>query len=675
LAIGHGGSNFISVYKRSGDAFTRLARPATVPSSTVSGLAWSPDDTYLAVADAGVSSIRIYKRSGDTLTLTDTESVGSNPQGCGWSPDGTYLSVTFQTSPRWKTFTISGDVLTDVGAMPALPGTGADIDWHPSGDYVAVQHFVSPYLSVFSRSGTTFTKISDPATLPVSGPGNAYGGSLRWAPDGLQLSMGQSSSPYICTYSFDSGTDTLTRLSNPATLPTGSGGGVTYFHNPPPSTTDVVGSAAGTSTASASHESTGPMSSVGSSAGVADAAAVGEATTGPTANLTLPLMTISAQGNLGVMESWPALSTWTIQVLANYGGDNTLPVITLAATAVTPTEAMVTLPMWGLEAESSWAMDGSNELPLFVLDASAATGHIAGAELTAPALLLDAAAGSYAFLELPLATVEVAGVAGTVGSAELQSPAIVAETAILSAGFSAASNTRRAPTLEAYGLATNAAVFDEVLKPVRIVASGVIGYRGRAELTLPGLVLGAEAYSNTTGQLDSDTPTWEIDAAAFNDIAEAYRAWALNVRTAALSEYSGLAFNSFGTFNGRVLAAGPTGVHVVGEADKDDTVNISALVRTAMVDFGTTYNKRVPRAYLGASMGQDMEFHTITTHDGTRAYLIQRNGNPDMQQRRVPIGRGPKSRFWQFEVANRDGGDFTVADILVYPEADRRRVV
>jgi len=195
------------------------------------------------------------------------------------------------------------------------------------------------------------------------------------------------------------------------------------------------------------------------------------------------------------------------------------------------------------------------------------------------------------------------------------------------------------------------------------------------ELTVPALVLSATAYSDNTATLDAAIPTIQLDAEAFSAIAEAYRTWAINVRNAALTEYTGLAFNSLATFNGHVLAAGPTGVHVFGESSKDGTANIDALIRTAQVDFDTTYNKRVPRAYVGMSADEDMEFHTVTSQDGLRSYLIPRNGNTLVQQRRAPIGRGPKARFWQFEVANRNGGDFLLVDLLVYPEVGNRRVV
>jgi lipopolysaccharide export system protein LptC len=68
MAVAHFTSPFITIYKRSGDTFTKLANPATLPASTGNGVAFSSDDTYMAVAHSTSPFITIYKRSGDTFT-------------------------------------------------------------------------------------------------------------------------------------------------------------------------------------------------------------------------------------------------------------------------------------------------------------------------------------------------------------------------------------------------------------------------------------------------------------------------------------------------------------------------------------------------------------------------------------------------------------------------------
>lgn len=673
-----GSADPITIYKRTGDAFAKLADPPSMPTTVCASVAWSPDDTYLAVGASSGGQWRIYKRSGDSFTsLTLPTAFANDVNGCAWSPDGTYVSWTGNSSPNWGVLKRSGDTFTLLTGLAAVSGVGFSTDWDSTGTFVAVAHNNSPYLSVFERSGDTFTKIADPATLPPSGP-NSYANTVAWSPTDSHLAVATNSSPYLTTYTWNSSTKVLTALASPATLPPDTTRGISWYFNPP--SVDAVGSAPGTSTVAASHASTGPMSSIAASSGVASATAVG-ATVPPTAAyITFPALstwTISAGTGDGLYGTLPALTSWTIVADTGAGMVNTLPALstwTVDATSEFSTYAQLTAPMWSMDAIGSPAMYGDNTFSPWELTATLVTGTISSAASSMPALVLDATTGSYAVVEIPI-TLEASGLAGAVGNATLELPAVTLQTAIDNSTVATATLLAPAMSIAAAGLAENDCSVDEVFKPVRLVSTGVVGYAGQVSVELPAIVLNAAAHSDNVATAAGEVPMWYVDADAFSAIVEAYRAWALNVSNAALTEYTGMSFNSFGTFQGRVLAAGSTGLHVVGEADLDNTTKIDALIRTALVDFGTSYNKRVPRAYVGLKAVQDMEFHTITTHDGTRAYLIPRNGNEDAQQRRVPIGRGPKARFWQFGLSNRDGGDFTVIDVLVYPEVIGRRVV
>lgn len=81
-------------------------------------------------------------------------------------------------------------------------------------NYLAEAHSTSPYMTVYQADGTTFTKLADPATLPTG-----QGGGTSFSPDESLLAVAHDVSPYVSIYTV-SGT-TLTKLSNPATLPTG----------------------------------------------------------------------------------------------------------------------------------------------------------------------------------------------------------------------------------------------------------------------------------------------------------------------------------------------------------------------------------------------------------------------------------------------------------------------
>jgi WD40 repeat protein len=104
LAVAHNTSPFIAIYKRSGDTFTKLANPDILPTGTGFGTAFSPDSTYLAVGHSNTPFITIYKRSGDTFTKLanpDTLPPAQSQHGgsVDFSPNGTYLALSYFAFP------------------------------------------------------------------------------------------------------------------------------------------------------------------------------------------------------------------------------------------------------------------------------------------------------------------------------------------------------------------------------------------------------------------------------------------------------------------------------------------------------------------------------------------------------------------------------------------------
>jgi WD40 repeat protein len=78
--------------------------------------------------------------------------------------------------------------------------------------YLAVAIWSSPNILIFKRNGDTFTKLSDPATLPT-GPSN----KIKFSDDGTYLAVTHGNPPGITIYKRSG--DTFTKLPNPASLP------------------------------------------------------------------------------------------------------------------------------------------------------------------------------------------------------------------------------------------------------------------------------------------------------------------------------------------------------------------------------------------------------------------------------------------------------------------------
>ena len=191
---------------------------------------------------------------------------------------------------------------------------------------------------------------------------------------------------------------------------------------------------------------------------------------------------------------------------------------------------------------------------------------------------------------------------------------------------------------------------------------------------LPVLTLLAQLRSDAQFTAEFDLPPIQLSASLITAIAAAYRTWALNLHKNALTEYDNFDFNSYASFNGQVLACGSGGVVVLGTQALDGAAEIDAVARTGMADFDFSGHKRVPRLYVDGAQSGDMHFKAITVEGGSRTYLLPWNHVSGHTQRRVPVGKGPRSRFWQFEINNVAGADFSTKSLMAFPTKLRRRV-
>jgi|GEM_PF-678621 len=227
LAVGSGVTPFLLIYKRSGDTFTKLANP-TLPPSQVNVTRFSPDGQYLAVGNNASPSLRIYKRSGDTFTLLaiPTWAGGTSLLGMGWSSDGAYLSIGATASPFLFIYKHSGDTFTLLPAQttPNASATAGDNPaFSPDGKYLSmtVDSATPPVVVVYKRSGDTFTKLSN---LPA-GPATR-GKWASFSPDGQYLAVDSQVTPYLFIYK-QSG-DTFSLLPQQATIPGNNGNAVDF---------------------------------------------------------------------------------------------------------------------------------------------------------------------------------------------------------------------------------------------------------------------------------------------------------------------------------------------------------------------------------------------------------------------------------------------------------------
>ncbi len=146
-------NNIELVYK--GTGLSRLATPAKVsaldaPEGDGQGCAFSYDGIYLAVAHSNSPYITVYKRTGDAFAKV---SALTAPEGgvldCAFSYDGTYLAVAHVTSQYITVYKRTGDAFAKVSALTAPEGDGLDCAFSYDGTYLAVAHATSPFITVY----------------------------------------------------------------------------------------------------------------------------------------------------------------------------------------------------------------------------------------------------------------------------------------------------------------------------------------------------------------------------------------------------------------------------------------------------------------------------------------------------------------------------------------------
>lgn len=147
----------------------------------------------------------------------------------------------------------------------------------------------------------------------------------------------------------------------------------------------------------------------------------------------------------------------------------------------------------------------------------------------------------------------------------------------------------------------------------------------------------------------------------------------VNLSNMARTEYSNYGFNSFAYFNEKYYGATTSGLYEL-TGDTDDDTYITSTVRTGSYDFDTSFKKNVPDAYLGLKNDGELRIKTVRDDlDESSLFTITPNGD-SIHNRRVKLPLGSRSRYWGFELQNRNGSDFLLDSIEMRANIGSRRV-
>ena len=159
----------------------------------------------------------------------------------------------------------------------------------------------------------------------------------------------------------------------------------------------------------------------------------------------------------------------------------------------------------------------------------------------------------------------------------------------------------------------------------------------------------------------------------------ALTAYVINLNNGAVSVYNNFNFNSFAKIGDKYYGASDDGIFELAGADDAGTA-IAASVALGTEDFemekvmSAEAMKRVDTAYLGVSTDGTVVLN-VTANGATNSYTLTATTQTSVHTGRLMLGKGVASRYWDFELTNVDGADFTLESMTFYPVALTRRVV
>lgn len=218
---------------------------------------------------------------------------------------------------------------------------------------------------------------------------------------------------------------------------------------------------------------------------------------------------------------------------------------------------------------------------------------------------------------------------------------------------------------------TTAQMLAELLDGVSILSESTAGLRLTAVLADSVQADGdIVAMLRAVGDLEASALIYGM----FRLGDDEYSGWVMNAPLRAFSTNTTLAFDSFATFDGMHLAAGPNGIARFTGRNVTDTADGDAIdfsLRTALMDFGTTRFKRMPDVFFGLSTDGRMFLKVITRDYKTGAgyedwyELTRTKDGPGTA--RAELGRGLRSTWWQFELCNIGGAGIELDAIELRP--------
>lgn len=157
--------------------------------------------------------------------------------------------------------------------------------------------------------------------------------------------------------------------------------------------------------------------------------------------------------------------------------------------------------------------------------------------------------------------------------------------------------------------------------------------------------------------------------AAYLSPGGGFTTWAMNTRTAAVTEYSNYEFTGFAQMGNKYLGTSATGLYELN-GDDDDGDAIVADIKSGFAQFAGTKHTLFKSIYLGVRGDGDFVFRVVSGEGQTYDYAV---ATRDMRSTKVHLGKGLRARYFSFELIS-EGQDFDLDTIEFVPLVAQRRV-
>lgn len=144
-----------------------------------------------------------------------------------------------------------------------------------------------------------------------------------------------------------------------------------------------------------------------------------------------------------------------------------------------------------------------------------------------------------------------------------------------------------------------------------------------------------------------------------------------------VSQYQNYPFNSLARIGSRYYAAGAEGLYELTGSD-DAGAPIVGYLKSGKLDFGSAMQKRLDSAYFAVATDGTVRLKVITHDDGenleTWYEVVSRDAGEVAENIRLKIGKGLRSRYWQFELVVEDASHFEMEEMQLIPMMLTRRL-